>query len=666
VAELGFDTKALQDLLDGRWAEVREQSREMLRQPLFHPLAGLGTEEHRERVLAQVTELAEGPGPKLGFPSKYGGGDDIGGSVVSFETMAQGDLSLLVKIGVQFGLFGGAILHLGTERHHEAYLSDIMTMRLAGCFGMTETGHGSDVQAIRTTATYDVDRGDFVLHTPDEDARKDYIGNAARDGRMAVVFAQLSTRGESHGVHAFVLPIRDEQGKPCPGVSIEDCGHKAGLNGVDNGRLSFDDVRVDRNGLLDRYADVAEDGTYTSPIADETKRFFTMVGTLIQGRVSVAGGALGATKTAQTIAVRYAEARRQFSPPDSDDEVVIFDFLQHQRRLLPDLARTYALHFAQEQLVADLDEAFGNAGTEPDPDEDRRELEARAAGIKALSTWHATSAIQTCREACGGAGYLSENRLPAIKADTDVFTTFEGDNTVLLQLVAKGLLTNYRDQFGDLGRFGLARFVADQVKETVFERTTARQLIQRLVDSVPGREEETDLLDRGYHLALFEWREKHVLDGLGRRMRAGVSAGSDTFDVFNDSQDHVLLAARVHMERVVLEAFVAAIDRCEDETLVPVLDALCSLYALAEVERDKGWFLEHGRLSPGRSKAVTAAVNDLCRALRPHARALVDAFAVPEETIAAPIALGAEARRQERPGSDEALSPTTAVAGQTP
>ena len=58
-----------------------------------------------------------------------------------------------------------------------------------------------------------------------------------------------------------------------------------------------------------------------------------------------------------------------------------------------------------------------------------------------MATWHATATIQACREACGGAGYLAENRLTTLKADTDVFTTFEGDNTVLLQLVAKGLLT---------------------------------------------------------------------------------------------------------------------------------------------------------------------------------------------------------------------------------
>src|SRR5690606_14399353 len=113
----------------------------------------------------------------------------IGASVVAFE-MLVADMSLMVKMGVQFGLFGGAIRALGTEEHHQKYLPDVMTVALPGCFAMTETGHGSDVQRLRTTATYDADAGEFVIDTPDESARKDYIGNAARDGRMAVVFAQ--------------------------------------------------------------------------------------------------------------------------------------------------------------------------------------------------------------------------------------------------------------------------------------------------------------------------------------------------------------------------------------------------------------------------------------------------------------------------------------------
>src|SRR5262245_12183476 len=238
--------------LDGPYPDTRERVRWWLSQPGNAPIDDLPTEEHRAQVLAWVQELASEGDTAMGYPKEYGGKGSPGRSVTSFETVAIGDLSLLVKCGVQFGLFGGAILHLGTERHHEAYLRDVATMELPGCFAMTETGHGSNVQALRTTATYA--DGEFEIHTPDDDARKDYIGNAARDGRMAVVFAQLHVGGAERGVHALLAPIRDEDGSPCEGVRLEDCGAKLGLNGVDNGRIWFDHVRVPRENLLDRYA----------------------------------------------------------------------------------------------------------------------------------------------------------------------------------------------------------------------------------------------------------------------------------------------------------------------------------------------------------------------------------------------------------------------------
>jgi acyl-CoA oxidase len=645
----------LREVLDGRWGWVRDEVRDTLRRPLFAPVYDLPADEHRDRVLAQARELSKTPGPRLLFPKEVGGDGEVGAAVTAFETQAFGDLSLLVKSGVQWGLFGGAILHLGTEKHHERYLPDVISLELPGCFAMTETGHGSDVQSLRTTATYDADRREFVVQTPDEDAVKDYIGNAARHGRMAVVFAQLMTGDECHGVHALLVPIRDVDGNPCRGVSIEDCGHKAGLNGVDNGRLAFHQVRVSRDALLDRYGSVAEDGTYSSPIESQTRRFFTMLGTLVQGRVSVSGAAMSGSKVAMAIAVRYGLARRQFKAPGSEREVRILDFLQHQRRLLPALATTYALHFAQEELVAQLHTVFSGDNAEaPTGDEDaaraRRKLETLAAGLKAVTTWHATHTIQTCREACGGAGYLSVNRLPQLRADTDVFTTFEGDNTVLFQLVAKTLLTNYQAEFGELDTLGVARFFADQVVETVIERTAARAIVQRLIDAVPGRDEEISLFDRGWQLSLFEWREKHALDGVTRRLRRAMTSGGDPFEAFNAVQDHVLLAARAHIDRVILDTFVAAVDRCSDEGVATLLSRVCDLHVLSMLERDRAWFLEHGRLTPARSKAIITAVNELCVELRPHVELLVEAFGIPDEVLAAPIALGAEARRQHAKG----------------
>ena len=628
---MSLDPSRLQRHLDGEHAAVRDRVREWLSRPGHAPADHLPIDEHRAQVLAWAKELASEGDPAMLFPEEYGGQDAVAAGVTAFETLAFGDLSLLVKCGVQFGLFGGAVLHLGTERHHERYLRDIVSLELPGCFAMTETGHGSNVQQLGTTATYDADTGEFVVHTPTPEARKDYIGNAARDGRMAAVFAQLVVGGEERGVHCLLVPIRDDAGEPSAGVTIEDCGPKLGLDGVDNGRIAFDHVRVPREALLDRYAEVREDGTYDSSIENPTKRFFTMLGTLVQGRVSVCGAAIGATKVGLVIAVRHALERRQFGPPDGD-EVVLLDYRTHQRRLLIPLAMTYALHFAQERLVAELHDVF----TDPSGGDDRkrRELETLAAGLKAVATWHATATIQECREACGGAGYLRRNRFAALRADTDVFTTFEGDNTVLLQLCAKNLLTDYKDAFGELDPLGTAQFVAGQVFETVAERSGAREVLDRIAATLtPGRDDEGDLLSHETQLELFTWRQEHVLAGVARRLKRGIDKGAEPFSVLVDCQDHVLAAARAWVDLVVLEAFVAGVERCEDPVLRAVLDRLCSLFAVSRIEADRAWFQEHGRLSSPRSKSVVKAVNALCAELREHAGLLVDAFGVPEAML---------------------------------
>src|SRR3954468_8898776 len=171
--------ETLRALLDGPYPETRERVRWWLSQPGNEPVDDLPIEEHRERVLAWVRQPSPEGDTAIGYPEQYGGQGSPGRSVTSFETLAMGDLSLLVKCGVQFGLFGGAILHLGAERHHERYLRDVASLELPGCFAMTETGHGSNVQAPGTSATYDTATEEFVVHTPSEDARKDYIGNAA-------------------------------------------------------------------------------------------------------------------------------------------------------------------------------------------------------------------------------------------------------------------------------------------------------------------------------------------------------------------------------------------------------------------------------------------------------------------------------------------------------
>src|SRR6195952_3200072 len=392
------DVPALTALLDGKYADIRELTRKNLAEyaGVLDDAIEMPRDEFRERVLELVKLMGTTGATGLGFPTEYGGGGDIGASVAAFETLGFGDLSILVKVGVQFGLFGGAILQLGSKHHHDAYIADLVKADLLGCFAMTETGHGSNVQALGTVAAYDHEAQEFVITTPDDLSRKDYIGNAAAHASVAVVFAQLEIHGASEVVHAFVVPIRDAKGKPLDGIRIEDDGRKIGLNGVDNGRIWFDGVRIPRENLLNRYADVTETGVYTSAIDNPDRRFFTMLGTLVQGRVCVGGAGINASKVALAIAIEYAHHRRQFGNPGSGEEEVLLDYGMHQRRLFPLLARTYALHFAQERVAADLHEVFSDIADEGAAELARRSLESRAAGTKAMGTWHASRTIQEC------------------------------------------------------------------------------------------------------------------------------------------------------------------------------------------------------------------------------------------------------------------------------
>ncbi|MDX3323913.1 MULTISPECIES: acyl-CoA dehydrogenase [Streptomyces] len=635
------DVRALTQVLDGDYAEIRDLVRTNLvtYASVLEEAEELGVDAFRERVRELVVEMAATGQTGMGFPAAYGGGGDVGASIAAFETLAFGDLSVLVKVGVQFGLFGGAILHLGTERHHDAYLPDLITGKLMGCFAMTETGHGSNVQALGTHARYDAAAQEFVITTDGDQARKDYIGNAARHAELAVVFAQLEVGGKSEGVHAFVVPVRTG-GEVAPGVRIEDDGRKMGLNGVDNGRIWFDGVRVPREALLNRFADVTAEGVYESPIDNPDRRFFTMLGTLVQGRVSVGGAGVNAAKVALTIATKYAVRRRQFEAASDTEEQLLLDYGLHQRRLLPLVARTYALHFAQDVVRTQLHEVFSGL---TDDEQARRRLESRAAGTKALGTWHATRVVQECREACGGAGYLAVNRFAALKADSDIFTTFEGDNHVLLQLVAKGLLTHHASEFEDLDQLGMVRYVTGLAVETVIEKTSAHKLLERVRDLLPGGDEwdqEAGLLDSEYQLAMLRYREEHMLAGVARRLKRGIDQKRNPGVVFSQVQDHVIAVAHAHVERLVLEAFVDQVRALPEGGNKVALGLLCDLFALSTIEADRAWFMEHGRLTVQRSKAISREVNDLCRKVRPLAVDLVDAWGVPAEMLRAPDLLG--------------------------
>lgn len=616
-----FDPHRLRAYLDADRLEIRDRVLALLHEPVFRIPRHLPKEEHRERVRGALERIAaEGLG-SLAFPREYGGGGDPLGGLAVFETLACGDLSLMVKWGVQFGLWGGSVLQLGTERHHARLLPAIGSLELPGCYAMTELAHGSNVRELETTATWVAESGEFEIHTPSEGAVKEWIGNAAAHGRAATVFARLRVGGEDHGVHAFVVPLRDGDHRLLPGIQIEDCGWKAGLNGVDNGRIRFRHVRIPRENLLNRFADVTPDGEYTSPVPGSGKRFFTMLGTLVSGRASVAAAALMACRIGLAIAVRFSERRRQFGPAGAP-EVPVMDYLVQQRLLLPRLADTWALTFAVRDLAR-------RVATESAGGKEGAEVEGLAAGLKAVATQHAMETLQACREACGGQGYRADNRFGELRADVDVFTTFEGANPVLLQLLARGLLSRFRTEMGDLRLRGAIRLLTDRAQTRLAE----------LNPVVTRRTDEAHLRDPAFHRGAFRYREDRLLLSAARRLRALLDSGVDSFEAMNRCQDHLVELARAHVDRVVLDRFHRAVVRAPTPGISETLGILYQLHALSGLERNRGWYLEAGYLEAGKSRAIRALVNRLCGEVREQAGFLVDAFGIPDALLAAPAAL---------------------------
>ena len=139
---------------------------------------------------------------------------------------------------------------------------------------------------------------------------------------------------------------------------------------------------------------------------------------------------------------------------------------------------------------------------------------------------------------------------------------------------------------------------------------------------------------------MLRFREEHILGGVARRLKRGIDNLMNPGEVFSRVQDHVIHAARAHVERLVLEAFVDKVKAMPDGDNKVALGLLCDLYALSRIEADRAWFMEHGRLTVVRSKEVSRRIGSLCRRIRPLARDLVDAFGVPDEMLRAKDLIG--------------------------
>ena len=613
-----YDAKAIDIILKGKHAKVVDEFREVLKDDIFKWDIHRTKEEFREIVLDQTKFLASKGYGALAYPEEYGGAGDMEGYAHMFENMMFVDGSLTIKFGVQVGLFGGSIQKLGTKKHHDQYLRDAGNATLLGCFAMTETGHGSNVRGVKTTATYNKETDTIVIHTPGKNDNKEYIGNALHS-KMASVFAQLIVDGKNEGVHAVLVPLRDSNHKELPGITVEDNGYKLGLNGVDNGKIWFNQVSVPRENLLNKYGTINDNGSYHSDIKNPSKRFFTMLGTLVGGRICVARAGLGGAKMSLAIAIKHALKRRQFNDSIKIQEDLLMDYPSHQLRLTPAVASAYVYHVTLDKMMEIYDD-------ENQPD--KRKVETQVAGLKSIITWYANNTIQECREACGGKGYLIENRIADLKGDVDIFTTFEGDNTVLLLLAAKGVLSDFKAEFNSAGFSAVLKLLSSQLSDKL---TTINPVYSNKVD-------KEHLYNPKFHKHAFDYRTRRLTYSLASRIRAYIKKGIPSYQAFLKVQTHVLALGKAYSVELAYKTFTDFTEGIKDEKNKVLFQKLGTLYALHQVREDAAWYVEQGYLGSTKSKAIRQRVERLCTELRPHIGVLVDGFGIPDHCMSAPIA----------------------------
>ncbi|KAK3824064.1 MAG: hypothetical protein J3R72DRAFT_458531 [Linnemannia gamsii] len=523
--------------------------------------------------------------------------------------------------GAHFGLYYGSIQELGSEAIQDKWLPLADTFEVPGCFALTELGHGSNTKGIETEAHWDIKEGCYIVNTPNTTAQKYWIGAAAETAYMSVVWAQLfvphpkdPTRSIHKGIHAFLIPIRDLTTRsPLPGVTIRNCGSKSGLNNIDNGRLWFDHVRVPRHMCLDKYGGVNEQGEYESIFESKDQRFGGQLINLSEGRVALSISSDNISKTALTIAIRYGKSRRQFGGNSEGGlETLIMDYKLHQRRLYPLLAQTYAQHFAARSLAALRDADKSDLKL-------LKQFHVISSGLKSLHTWHLLDTLQATREACGGQGLKSSNRIGQMKADCDAMVTYEGDNQVMLITVAKGCINDFKPNHTP----ALATFDSTLFASQNFSDTT--------------------LLSSQFQLDLFQ----HHIYASAQRLHKAIDAsrahakasGTPNIGLDKILDIHSALSqefARAVIEHFILSEFIAQENLSSSTSSPSPLTLVRQLHALWKLDMDQN-MIRRRYLDESVQERIRDLIGALLHRVHENVDALVDAWGVPDHLLG-PIA----------------------------
>ena len=419
---------------------------------------------------------------------------------------------------------------------------------------------------------------------------------------------------------------------PLPGITVGDMGCKHGFNAIDNGYLIMDQVRIPRTYLLNKSGDVTEDGRYVTPFKNNKQRHGSVLGVLSGGRIAIGRSAAIDLGIAVTIATRYAFHRKQFGPPGGE-EIPIIDYPMHQWRLMPYLASSFVLqnfaHFFEKRHVSILLRSPGDADVDYVANEGK-EMHAVSCAWKPVASWTAQRGIQEMREACGGHGYLSVNRIGFLRNINDPRLTYEGDNNVILMQTSSYLLNVYKRTLEGKNiesPLGTVNFLTD-----IAAIRTRKCSVQSFNDITAQFVEDT-----------FQWLVVHLLEQSTLKLQQQQQLDGDDFTARNNSQVyHCRSLALVYMENAALERFgrdLALNPLCPEEMKIPLLN-LYILYGLWSMEKHLPLLFQGGYLTNGQQvRFIKEAIVTYCSLVKQHALAFVDAMAPPDWALNAPIGM---------------------------
>ncbi|XP_010941056.1 peroxisomal acyl-coenzyme A oxidase 1 [Elaeis guineensis] len=509
-------------------------------------------------------------------------------------------------VDLHWGMFVPAIKGQGTDEQQKKWLPLAYKMQIIGCYAQTELGHGSNVQGLETTATFDPKTDEFIIHSPTLTSSKWWPGGLGKISTHAVVYARLITDGKDHGINGFIVQLRSlDDHSPLPGITIGDIGTKFGngaYNTMDNGVLRFDHVRIARNQMLMRVSQVTREGKYLQ--SDVPRQL--LYGTMVYVRQTIVSDASKALSRAVCIAVRYSAVRRQFGSQDGGPETQVIDYKTQQSRLFPLLASAYAFRFVGEWLkwlYADVTRRLqaNDFSTLP-------EAHACTAGLKSLTTSATADGIEECRKLCGGHGYLCSSGLPELFAVYVPACTYEGDNVVLLLQVARFLMKT-------VSRLGSGK---QPVGATAY-MGRAQHLMQCKCD-VRGAE---DWLKPSIILEAFEARAVRLAVNCAQN----ISKAASPEEGFSELSADLLEAAVAHCQLIIVSKFIEKVQQdMPGPGVREQLQILCNIYALSVLHKHVGDFLVTGCITPKQASLANDQLRSLYSQIRPNAIALVDAF----------------------------------------